>query len=54
MKLKSFILAMLIVGLSSCVSRTTSRRPNVSELSRGAGQITTKKLIWIWQGEFWE
>jgi len=53
MKFKSILLAILVVGLSGCVSRTTTRRPNVSEMSRGSGPIKTTKIIWIWEREFW-
>jgi hypothetical protein len=46
------VLAMLAGG---CVTRTTTRQKRLAGTQYDAdGQVVTRKLIWIWQPEFWE
>lgn len=51
------ILSWAVLGVG-CVSRTIERRRRIGELPRAGaedrGTVTSQRLIWIWEPEFWD
>ncbi len=47
------LLAVATLLLSSCVSRTVSASTIDSTGLEGQGKVIEKKIIWIWQPEFY-
>jgi hypothetical protein len=49
------VLLGLLLG-AGCVSRTTERSRRIDELPNATadrGTVTSQKLVWVWQPEFW-
>ena len=50
------MLALMLSG-NGCVSRTATRSQTIDELARRRslnGYVVEKKIIWIWEKEFWQ
>jgi len=50
-------LAAVAMLCCSCVSRTVTRTPKLSETGKGkanpkTGKIVEKKIVWFWQDDF--
>jgi len=52
----AFSLAAILMLCCSCVSRTITRTPTISEAGKGKanenGKIIEKKIVWFWEDDF--
>lgn len=58
MKTTLAALGILSLLLTSCVSRTVSSDPSISDMQNGIGynsddKVVEKDFFWFWQSEFW-